>query len=68
MKMAPYGRCVVLTTADLTKELFTASTEIAGNGVPNLGNVPARVDVRTGGRSAPTAAQAPGTAVPRAGR
>jgi|UniRef100_UPI003F58A511 hypothetical protein len=39
MKMAPYGRCVVLTTADLTKELFTASTEIAGNGVPNLGNV-----------------------------
>lgn len=39
MTMPPYGRCVVLTTADLTKELFTMSTDVAGNGVPNLGNV-----------------------------
>lgn len=39
MKMPPFGKCVVLTTADLTKELFTTSTEIIGNGVPNLGIV-----------------------------
>ncbi|OZC87701.1 hypothetical protein CH272_18690 [Rhodococcus sp. 05-340-1] len=39
MTMAPFGRCVVLTSADLTKELFTAKTGVTGNGTPNLGNV-----------------------------
>lgn len=39
MKMPPFGSCVVLTTADLTKELFTTSNDVAANGVPNLGNV-----------------------------
>lgn len=39
MKMPPFGKCVVLTTADLTKDLFTASTDLIGNGTPSLGNV-----------------------------
>lgn len=39
MTMPPLGPCVVLTSADLSKELFTTSTAVAANGIPNLGEV-----------------------------
>ena len=39
IKLPPFGSCVVLTSADLTKQLFTTSPEIAASSQPNLGNV-----------------------------
>jgi cytochrome P450 len=39
MKLPPFGQLVVLCSADLTKQLLTASPSVAGNPEPNLGNV-----------------------------
>jgi cytochrome P450 len=39
MKMPPFGEFVVLCSADLTKQLLTASPAVAGNPEPNLGNI-----------------------------
>jgi cytochrome P450 len=37
--LMPFGPCVVLTDASLTKQLFTMNPLIAGTNDPNLGNV-----------------------------
>jgi len=39
INLMPFGPCVVLTDATLTKQLFTTDPLIAGTNDPNLGNV-----------------------------
>jgi cytochrome P450 len=39
LTIPPFGPCVVLSSADLTKQLLTMSPEVAANPQPNLGNV-----------------------------
>ena len=39
LTLPPFGNVVVLTTADLTKQLLSTKPEIAGSAQPDLGNV-----------------------------
>lgn len=39
LNVPPFGRIVVLTTADLTKQLLSTKPELAGSAQPDLGNV-----------------------------